>query len=82
MRFTNKTSLKQLLEKTLERTKKKLKYWKKPVSFFDEVINVVQFCWSNQVDKLIPSKHINVESTMKQSLLSTFIKVVSTLIFD
>ena len=55
---------------------------KKPVSFFDEVINVVQFCWSNQVDKLIPSKHINVESTMKQSLLSTFIKVVSTLIFD
>ena len=30
---------------------------------------------------VIPSKHINVESTLKQRWLSTFIDVVSTLIF-
>ena len=35
----------------------------------------------NKFQWLLPSKHINVESTLKQSWSSTFINVVSTLIF-
>ena len=36
---------------------------------------------SDNVSPLLPSKHINVESTLKQRWSSTFINVVSTLIF-